>query len=727
LRVDGMHCASCERLIEHAALRTRGVLAARASYATGTARIVHDSALIAESGLPTLLSVIGYPARLRGERAPEYDERPDLLRMLTGACLAGAVMMLSFLFVYPLHAGLAEPRDYEAIAWLAFDLTPIALAALTSVVVFYVGWPILRDALTGLRVGMPNMDTLLALAILAAWGYSACQLFLDPLDLYFDVAGSIVAVVTIGRFLERGVRADTLRQLHRVLDAPVPTARVRRDGVGLQCAANEVVPGDRVFVRPGETIPVDGTIVDGIGAVDESLLTGEPFPLARGPGERVLGGAVLREGSLEIDAGAIVQSRIASLASVLWDAQSALGRGPAWVDRMTRVFVPSVLFLAVLVGLARHAGGAAFEQALLASLATLIVACPCTLGLAIPLTTAAATGAALRRGILVTRADLFDRPARIDLVAFDKTGTLSTGVMEVVDVVAHEGADVLTLAAAVERASSHPVAQAIARLDRSRTAREVEIHAGRGACGSVGNRRVAVGSRALFERLGWLVPEAVEQRLAQLARGDSVVSYVGWDGIAHGAILTRDRPRPGWERVIERLRERGPVVMLTGAEHPNGYAGAFDEVFAGVPPEAKAAAVRRLQMRGRVAMVGDGSNDAAALAQADLGIAFGAPTALAAQGAALVVTGDRLERVLDAFALLAATRRRIRQNLGWALGYNAVALPLAMAGLINPLLAALAMAASSIVVVLNAARPLLRDPGAGSEDSARPRERAWAA
>ena len=367
----------------------------------------------------------------------------------------------------------------------------------------------------------------------------------------------------------------------------------------------------------------------------------------------------------------------------------------------------TVLALAIFVALGRHLAGAPFQQALLAGLATLVVSCPCTFGLAIPLTAAAAIGAALRRGILVTRADLFERGARVDIVAIDKTGTLSTGEMEVIEVVGPR--ETALLAAAVERDSPHPVAKAIAALDASRNARDVESHPGRGACGRVGSRHVAVGSRALFDTLHWSIPAALTSLLTHDAGAESVVSYVGWDGVAHGAIVTRDRPRPDWKRLVARLRQQGRVILLTGAEHAGSYAGCVDEVLAGVPPEAKAAAVRSLQARGRVAMIGDGSNDAPALAQADLGIAFGAPTALAVQAADLVVVGDRLERVLDALELVGTTRRRIRQNLGWALSYNAVAVPLAMAGLLNPLLAALAMSASSILVVFNATRPMLRE------------------
>ncbi len=714
LWVEGMHCASCEYLIEKLASRTRGILAAASNYASGTVRITYDPALISEAQLPAAVDRAGYRARLHSQAPPEHDERPELLRLLTGSCLASVVMMLALLFIYPVHGGFVQREDYAAISWLAFTATPLALFALTTLLVFYVGWPILRGAGTALRVGVPNMDLLLALSILATYAYSCVQLFRDPLDLYFEVAGTLIAVVTIGRFLEQGARRKASLELTGILRAWSDRACVLRDGGYLNCGIDELVAGDRVVVRPGEAIPIDGEIVVGQGAIDESLMTGEAFPVSRGAGERVMGGSILLEGRLEIEVGERVESRMANLSRLLWNMQSASGGIQGRVDRLVRAFVPVVMMLAVVVGLGFVIAGASPEQALLASLATLIVSCPCTFGLAIPLTTAAAVGSALRHGIIVSSANLFEKSPRIDIVVLDKTGTLSCGEMTVVDVIGPP--DTAARAAAVERHSEHPVAKAIAALDTSRSARQVELHPGRGAVAGVGAHRVAVGSRALFATLDWVIPASLEASVADCRNSDSVVSWVGWDGRAEGAIVTRDRARPEWIKVVAFLRRHCRVVLLTGAEHSNGYAEHVDEVHAGVPPEAKAAVIRRLRTQGRVAMIGDGSNDAPALAAADLGIAFGAPTKLAAEAADMVIPGDHLDRVLDAFALVGATHRRIRQNLVWALSYNAIAIPLAMAGYLSPLVAAVAMSASSLLVVANSTRTLLRDsidgPGA---------------
>lgn len=712
LWIDGMHCASCEFLIARIALGKEGIISATSSYATSTAKIVYDPERVAESELPSMLSRYGYRARLRGEEAPEYDERQDLLRLLTGGILASSVMMLTLLFIYPIHGGFAVPNDYGAIGWLAFVVTPIALFLQTSVLVFYVGYPILRGAWTGIRTKVLNMDGLIALSILSAYGYSVVQLFHDPIDLYFEVAGTLVAIITIGRFLEKTERVRATQELRGLMQAWVPQACVRRNGSYLVCGLDELVPGEHVYVRQGETLPVDGVIVDGQGAVNEALITGEPFPVWRSSGQKVRGGSVLLEGKLEIATGPQVECRLEGLSRLLWNAQSSIAGVRSGVDRLARVFVPAVIVLAVSVGLGFFVSGAPLERALLASLATLIVSCPCTFGLAIPLTTAVAISSALRRGMVVSSADLFEKARHIDIIVFDKTGTLSTGDMTVVDVIGPP--EVAARAAAVERHSPHPVAEAIARLDSQRTASDFESHPGRGALASVGGRRVAVGSKALFATLGWTIPESLTAQVAGRAPAESVISYVGWNGCAEGAIITRDQPRPDWRQVIEQLPATTRVVLLTGAEDPRGYEEGVDEVHAGVPPEAKAAVIRRLKAQGTVAMVGDGSNDASALAEADLGIAFGAPASLAAEAADIVIPGNRLETVLDALRLIGTTRRRIRQNLGWALAYNAVAIPLAMAGLLNPLFAALAMSASSLLVVWNAVRPVAYAESAGS-------------
>ncbi len=734
LRIEGMHCSSCEILIERCAAGIEGIHSVSSSYATSTARIVYDPGRIREADLPRAIGRAGYRASLRtGGPVADSDDSRSLLRVITGAALAATVMMLYLAFFYPTHLGLVAPGDLEPVGWLAFTAAPRAMLVLTTLLVFLVGAPILRGAWIGFRARVLNMDNLLAIAILAAYGYSAARLFTGSLDLYFDVAAVIVAVVTTGRYFEQGAKADATRELARLTEAWAPAARTRRDGGLRSLPLGELRPGDRVLIRAGEPVPVDGRVVLGQGAVDESLMTGEPFPAARGPGEAVLGGTRLVEGGLEIEVGAAVSSQVENLARVLWSVQGSTAGVRGFADRIARVFVPAVLALAALVSGWLLLEGAQPGAALLAGLATLIVSCPCTFGLAVPLTTATAVGAALRHGILVTSADTFAKPPRFDIFALDKTGTLSTGRMSVVEVL---GPPVVAArAAAVERLSSHPIAAAIAGLDASLAATDLRLHPGKGAEASVEGRRVVVGGRALYATLGWEIPARLAAAAAARLPGEGVISYVGWEGRARGAIVTRDRQRPEWEAVIDRLRENGRVILLTGAEHPSGYEERADAFHAGIPPEAKAAVIRQLRAEGRVVMVGDGSNDAPALAAADLGIAFGTPTPLAAEAADIVIPGDRLERVFTAFELIRTTRRRVRQNIGWALLYNAVAIPLAVTGVLNPLFAALAMATSSLLVVWNSSRPFIgvadlpanaTAPPADAKQTPAPAARGWA-
>jgi len=701
LRVEGMHCSSCEVLIDRMSERVEGVQAVTSSYATSTARVVYDPALVDPAELPDLLSTVGYKVSLRSQPRTTQNTDRALFRVVTATSLAGVVMMLYLAFYYPTHLGLVDYSDLEPVRWLAFGAAPLAIFVLTSVMVGYVGLPIFRGALVGLRAGVLNMDNLLSIAVLAAYVYSTVQFFRGDVDeLYFDVVAAILTVVTVGRYFEAGARATASYELEELMQAWTPVARVVRNGKPMTIPVGELEPGEIVAVGPGEAIPLDGTIQAGTAAIDISLMTGEPFPVHLGPGDTAQGGTIVVEGNITVAADVAAESQLAALTRILWSVQSSTAGAHGLADRIARGFVPAVLVLAVAVSVWLYTSGAPMRDAMLVGLATLIVSCPCTFGLAMPLATAAGVSAALKNGIILTSADIFERPRDFATVIFDKTGTLSTGEMEVV---ASAGPpEAIARAAAVERLSSHPVAEAIARLGGRFEAEEIEPHPGRGVVARVEGQRVAVGSRQMFANLGWEVPEALTRQIS----GDGVVSYVGWEGAAHGAFLTRDTARTEWRGVVAKLRERSRVVLLSGAEHSGGYESDFDDAHMGVPPEAKAAIVRHYRDQGAVAMIGDGSNDAPALAVADLSIAFGTPTALAAEAADIVIPGVDLTKVFDALSLVATTRKRIRQNLGWALLYNATAIPLALAGVLNPLFAALAMASSSLLVVWNSSRAL---------------------
>lgn len=712
LRVDGMHCSSCGTLIEHLADRVRGVISVSVNYATSAARIVYDPKTISETELPGLLSLAGYRLSLRSEAKPQSDAAGALFRVIVASSLASVVMMLYLAFYYPTHLGLVNFADLEPVGWLAFKAVPTAIFVLTTIMVIYVGLPIFRGAWVGLRVGILNMDNLLAIAILAAWGYSTDQYFSGSTDLYFDVAAAILTVVTLGRYFERGSKAEAAQALEGLMDAWVPIVRVRRNGKLQEIGLEGVRPRDILIVQAGEAVPVDGVISAGDAAIDESLMTGEPFPVRLGQGDRAKGGTIVVEGRVEITAGEIVESQINTLTQILWKVQSTTVGVRGLADMIARFFVPAVLVLAAAVSMWSYTSGAPFREAMLIGLATLIVSCPCTFGLAMPLATAAGISTALNRGIIMTSADVFEKPPRFDIVVFDKTGTLSTGDMVVSEVVGPP--QTAKYAAAAERLSAHPIAEAISRLDQSLTAVEEDVQPGRGVIASVNGRRVVVGGALLFATLGWDIPQFLKDKATVEVGLDSIASFVGWDDEVRGLILTIDQDRPERRNVIEEIRKTSRVMLVTGAEHPGEHEKDFDEIHAGIPPEAKAQIIRHLKSKGTVAMIGDGSNDAPALAEADLGIAFGTSTALAAEAADVVIPGKNLSKIFDALALIRTTRIRMRQNLGWALLYNATAIPLALSGHLNPLFAALAMSTSSLLVIWNSARAI---PLAQSDDA----------
>lgn len=706
LRIDGMHCSSCEFLIEKVARGIDGVLSITSSYATSTARVIYDPEVLDGSRVPGLLNCYGYKARLRSHGAELQDDRLSLLRVIAATSLASVIMMAYLAFYYPTHLGLVDYATLEPVRNIAFVAAPIFIFVLTTVLIIGPGAEILRGAWIGIRSGVLNMDDLLAIAILAAYFYSVAQLARGSTEFYFDVAATIVTVVTVGRYFEKCAREEATRELSKLLDAVSTTARVRQGNSVLTKAIGDLRTGDRIVVWPGEPVPVDGIIRKGSGSVDESLMTGEPFPVRRVVGQSVPGGVVLVDGEIEIEVGEKVENQLATLARVMWDAQSSIAGARGFSDQVARIFIPTVLALAAAATLLMLAWGYPPDAAILVGLTTLIVSCPCTFGLANPLASAVAVSAALKRGIIFTSADVFETAPRIDIVAIDKTGTLSTGKMVVART--YGGEEAMRLAAAVERHSDHPIAKAIAALDDCYEVDDFTNFPGEGAVGRVGDRQVAVGSHSLISQLGWCIPANVA-KAASIGSVEGVISYVGWDGDVHGLIETSDEPRSEWQEVVRRLRERVRVVLLTGAAHPGSYRTYVDDAYASVPPQAKAMVVRGLRREGRVVMIGDGSNDAPALAEADLGIAFGAPTGLAAQAADVVIPGSRLDRVFDAFDIIDTTRRRIRQNLGWALLYNSAAITLAVTGNLNPLFAALTMVSSSLLVVWNSSRPHTRN------------------
>ncbi|MFC6784694.1 heavy metal translocating P-type ATPase [Halobaculum halobium] len=730
LRVDGMHCASCEAFLEGRAGGVDGVAAADANFPADAMRVRFDPDRTDPDAVADAVAGVGYAAAPTTDEGGVGDDDETVGRLLVGGFFGMMAMLWYVLFLYPTYFGLPP----EA---LLFDLRGSAGGFLlanvwvsASVVLGYTGAPLLRGAYVAIRTRQPNMDLLVALAATTAYLYSTLAITVGRVEVYFDVTVVVIMAVTVGTYYEERVKrraVGTLTDLtrDRVSDARLATAD------GTETVPVEAVEGgDRVVVRSGERVPVDGTIRDGTAAVDESLVTGESLPVRRGPGATVRGGTVVSDGRLVIEAADGAERTLDRVVSLLWDVRGE-GAPQRLADALATIFVPVVLVLGTLAFVVHLALGSPPTAALLTGLAVLVVSCPCALGLATPLAIAAGTRALLTDGVVLTDGSAVETADEVDVVALDKTGTLTTGEMALQEAVTAAGttrAELLGRAAAVEARSDHPVAAAVVEaagdtasaFGPASPVEDFETHPGRGVSGRVaGGPRVTVGGESLFDADDNSVPDEVRERYAAAEADGSLAAYVGWGGAVRGVLVAVDDPRPGWREAVAALGKRRRVVVLTGDEGPSADrlrdVDGVDEVYAGLPPEAKTETVRRLRESGTVAMVGDGSNDAPALAAADLGIAVASGTELAADAADAVLVGRDLRAVDRALDTLSATRRRVRENLAWAFLYNVIAVPAAVLGVVTPLLAAVAMAASSLLVVGNSARSL--GPAAGDDVS----------
>ncbi|MDF9746647.1 heavy metal translocating P-type ATPase [Natrinema salsiterrestre] len=763
LAVEGMHCSTCEGFLSQLGERESGIRTVEASYATDTARVVYDPNRLDEADLPEVLSGYGYEARFRdGDGGTARADEELVQRLLAGGFLAMLVMPWYLFYLYPSYVGIETGiLTVDATSPVGVYLPMAMIGALTSGVLFYTGYPVLRGAYVSLRVRRPNMDLLIAIAAVSAYAYSTVALAMGSTHLYYDVTVAVILIVSLGTYYERRVKRRATDLLADVTAARVREA-TRRTSAGTETVpVDRLAAGDEVLVRPGERVPIDGAVLEGTAAVDESVLTGESLPVTKRPGDRVVGGSIVTDSALVLAVGEDAESTLDHIATLMWEIQSATPGVQRLADRLATIFVPFVLTLALVVTGWRLATGTAVGDAVLTGLTVLVVSCPCAMGLATPLAVASGLRDALERGIVIANATVFESAPTVETIVFDKTGTLTAGEMTVLEV--HGDEEALDLAAAVERRSEHPVADAIVaraaaeRGDEAATStdrrvasdggrlesetddgpnadievRDFERHPGEGVSATVEREgaapsavgsdhgdearsgdRVVVGTPGLVERLIGPVPAALEAAIDDARDRGRLPAVVGYDGRARAVVVVGDRTRTEWRDVLESFADR-EVVVLTGddaagtetfRDHP-----AVDRVFAGVPPDGKVETVRRLSGEGVTAMVGDGTNDAPALAAADVGIALGDGTARATDAADAVVTSSDLRAVRSVFDLADGTRRRIRENVCWALLYNAVAIPLAAAGLINPLFAAVAMAVSSAIVVVNSSRAVLDD------------------
>ncbi|GIJ48035.1 carbonate dehydratase [Virgisporangium aliadipatigenens] len=729
LAIGGMTCASCASRIEKKLNRMDGV-SATVNYATEKATVTF-SGDVSPQDLVATVERTGYTAVLPPPPGTGDAERSDgaTIDELHGLRTR---LWVSLVLTVPVIALAMVP------AW-QFDFWQWASLALAGPVVVYGGAPFHRAAWTNLRHGAATMDTLVSMGTLAAFGWSLWALFLgsagtpgmthpfeftiersDGADnIYLEAAAGVTLFILAGRYFEARSKRRAGAALRALLELGAKEVAVLRNGVETRIPVEQLSVGDRFVVRPGEKIATDGVVVEGTSAVDEAMLTGESVPVEVGPDSPVVGATVNAGGRLVVRATRVgADTRLAQTAKLVEQAQTGKAAVQRLADRISGVFVPIVIALAVATLGYWIGTGDGLTAAFTAAVAVLIIACPCALGLATPTALLVGTGRGAQLGILIKGPEALESTKRVDTVVLDKTGTVTTGRMTLLDVTAagDEDADeVLRIAGAVEAASEHPVARAVAAAAADRFGALPPVNGfssteGLGVRGDVDGRNVVVGRAKLMLDTGLRIPQELRDAQAAAERAGRTAILAGWDGQGRGLLTVADAVKPTSRQAVAALKALGLTpVLLTGDNGTVARAVAdevgISDVVADVLPADKVDVVKRLQAEGRVvAMVGDGVNDAAALAQADLGLAMGTGTDVAIEASDLTLVRGDLLAAVDAIRLSRRTLRIIKSNLFWAFAYNVAALPLAAAGLLNPMLAGAAMAFSSVFVVSNSLR-----------------------
>ncbi|OAN73321.1 copper-translocating P-type ATPase [Jannaschia sp. EhC01] len=727
LSVQGLNCASCVGRVERALAAVPGVGEVAVNLASETAQITYSDEDVTAEVLARAATDAGYPAQVIVSTAAQAPDKTDetqhaFTRMWIALALTLPVFVLEMgaHMVPAIHHAIAATIGQQGSWFIQFALTALVLVG-PGRVFYRLGVPALLKA-------APDMNSLVALGTGAAFGYSTLATFAPAVlpaasrAVYFEAAAVIVTLILLGRALEARAKGRTGAAIRALIGLQVREARVLRDGVTQDIEIDAIVVGDIVVLRPGERVPVDGEVVEGTSFVDEAMITGEPVPVEKSEGSLVTGGTVNGAGALQVRVTRVgADTTLSQIIRMVQEAQGAKLPIQALVDRVTMYFVPVVMVVAALTVAIWLIFGPdpVLTYALVAGVSVLIIACPCAMGLATPTSIMVGTGRAAELGVLFRKGAALQGLSKVQLVALDKTGTVTEGRPEVVDVLLVDGVTretVLALTAAAEAASEHPIASAIVRAAKGVfAASEVEVLPGKGLRAQVGTAKVTVGSDRFLAEEGIDTTPLAQAEVDHTARGETVV-FVAIDGALAAMIAVADKVKPSSAAAIKALRVQGlRVAMITGDNRATAMAIAaqvgIDEVVAEVLPDGKVNAIKELRAHGPVAFVGDGINDAPALAQADVGIAIGTGTDVAIESADVVLMSGDLSGVATAIEASRATMANIRQNLGWAFAYNTALIPLAAGALypatgllLSPAFAAGAMALSSVSVLGNALR-----------------------
>lgn len=722
LAISGMTCAACATRIEKGLGRLPGVLKANVNLALETAVVEYDSSRVGVTELIRQVEKLGYRAASKEEETSEAqaDRRAEEIRRQTGKFWSSLILSLPLLWAMVSHF------SFTSFIWLPEALmNPWVQLALATPVQFIIGWQFYVGAYKALRNKSANMDVLVALGTSAAYFYSLYVAIASigsgahMLDLYFETSAVLITLILLGKLFEAKAKGRSSEAIRKLMGLQAKTAVVIRDGVEMTIPVEEVRPGDVVHVKPGEKVPVDGLVLEGQSAVDESMLTGESIPVDKKAGDSVIGATLNKHGFLKIKATKVgKETALAQIIRVVEEAQGTKAPIQRLADNISGIFVPIVVGIALLTFAVWYlvVVPGDFAQSLEKAIAVLVIACPCALGLATPTSIMAGSGRAAELGILFKGGEHLETAHQVDTIVLDKTGTVTKGEPELTDVIAYGMAENewLPLVGGAERNSEHPLAQAIVKGINGKGVDLVETTSfeaipGFGIRAVAAGKEVLVGTRRLLEENHISFDPAAEAMLA-LERAGKTAMLAAVDGKLVGLIGVADTIKPTSRTAVERLKAMGlTVIMMTGDNRQTAEAIAreagIDHVIAEVLPEGKAAEVKKLQQQGKkVAMVGDGINDAPALATADIGMAIGTGTDVAMEAADITLMRGDLTSVADAIEMSKRTIRNIKQNLFWAFAYNTLGIPVAALGFLAPWLAGAAMAFSSVSVVLNALR-----------------------